>query len=420
MLLSRAEIAMYAAKRRNNGPVTYDPAIDATSAQTLTLMSELRQAVDRNELRLYLQPKLALDDRRVVGAEALVRWQHPQRGLVPPVQFIPFAEQTGFIRILTMWVFEEAARHWLALAEEGLQLCLSVNLSTRDLLDLNLPQKFAALLARRLARAGRGVLPGDHRERDHGRRQGALASRWTQAGARWASSCRSTTSARGYLLVARLYLKRLPVDELKDRPVLRGRNMQSDRDDEMIVRSTIDLAHNLGHHGGGRGRGNRRRPGNQPRDLRRDRQAQGTMGRLMPVSELLGLRRRAGEGACAAIASAQRWRGYPLRLSPAPRRRLPELVLQPESKNVLRRAVADADQPGGVELDRAAEGVRLQEDRRPRRVRLLRRGGPMVPRAQRAEALRAELEAVHDHALDLPLVAQLQRLRRGAAQALRE
>ena len=147
-LLVRAEMAMYAAKRRNNGPVTYDPAIDATSAQTLTLISELRQAVDRNELRLYLQPKLALEDSRVVGAEALVRWQHPTRGLVPPVQFIPFAEQTGFIRHLTMWVFEEAARHWLLLADEGLQLRLSVNLSTRDLLDMALPQKFGALLAK--------------------------------------------------------------------------------------------------------------------------------------------------------------------------------------------------------------------------------------------------------------------------------
>ena len=126
----------------------YHASIDAASAQTLSLLTELRQAVDRNELRLYLQPKLLLDTGRVGGAETLVRWQHPQRGLVPPMDFIPFAEQTGFIRVLTMWVFEEAARHWLALHAQGLPLVLSVNLSTRDLLDPELPQKFDALLVK--------------------------------------------------------------------------------------------------------------------------------------------------------------------------------------------------------------------------------------------------------------------------------
>src|ERR1700712_2303508 len=98
----------------------YTAAIDAASAQTLSLLTELRRAVDNNELRLYLQPKLALDSGIIAGAETLVRWQHPLRGLVPPVEFIPFAEQTGFIRTLTMWVFEEAARTWLAPLAGGL------------------------------------------------------------------------------------------------------------------------------------------------------------------------------------------------------------------------------------------------------------------------------------------------------------
>ncbi|MDE2093385.1 MAG: diguanylate cyclase, partial [Burkholderiales bacterium] len=147
-LLSRAEIAMYAAKRRSHGPLMYDASIDAASAQMLSLLTELRQALERDELRLYLQPKLTLGTGRVGGAEALVRWQHPLRGLVPPNEFIPFAEQTGFIRVLTMWVFEEAARHWLALQAEGVTLTMSVNLSTRDLLDPELPQKFDALLVK--------------------------------------------------------------------------------------------------------------------------------------------------------------------------------------------------------------------------------------------------------------------------------
>jgi len=239
-LLVRAEMAMYAAKQRSDGPVTYDPSIDATSAQTLTLISELRQAVDRNELRLYLQPKLALEDRGVIGAEALVRWQHPTRGLVPPAQFIPFAEQTGFIRHLTMWVFEEAARHWKLLAEEGLEICLSVNLSTRDLLDLDLPHKFGVLLARHDVPAASFCLEiTESAIMDDPQRALATLDALSAMGFKLSIDDFGT----GYSSLA--YLKRLPVDELKiDQSFVR--NMQSDRDDEMIVRSTIDLAHNLG------------------------------------------------------------------------------------------------------------------------------------------------------------------------------
>ncbi|MEO5690381.1 MAG: EAL domain-containing protein [Burkholderiaceae bacterium] len=294
MVLVRAEMAMYAAKRRSNGPVTYDPAIDATSAQTLTLISELRQAVDRNELRLYLQPKLALDDRRVVGAEALVRWQHPQRGLVPPMQFIPFAEQTGFIRTLTMWVFEEAARHWQTLADEGLQLRLSVNLSTRDLLDLDLPQKFAALLARHGVPAKAFCLEiTESAIMDDPLRALATLDALSAQGFKLSIDDFGT----GYSSLA--YLKRLPVDELKiDQSFVR--NMTSDRDDAMIVRSTIDLAHNLGIMVVAEGV-ETAEAWNLLRELKCD-QAQGFhMGRPMPVTEFSawstswGMRRQAAD-----------------------------------------------------------------------------------------------------------------------------
>ena len=293
-LLVRAEMAMYAAKRRSNGPVTYDPAIDATSAQTLTLISELRQAVDRNELRLFLQPKLALDDRSVVGAEALVRWQHPQRGLVPPAHFIPFAEQTGFIRILTMWVFEEAARHWQALADEGLQLRLSVNLSTRDLLDLDLPHKFGTLLARHDVPAAAFCLEiTESAIMDDPQRALATLDALSAMGFKLSIDDFGT----GYSSLA--YLKRLPVDELKiDQSFVR--NMQSDRDDEMIVRSTIDLAHNLGIVVVAEGV-ETAEAWNLLRELKCD-QAQGFyMGRPMPVSDFStwltswGMRREAGD-----------------------------------------------------------------------------------------------------------------------------
>jgi diguanylate cyclase (GGDEF)-like protein len=238
-LLVRAEMAMVAAKQRGDGPQVYDPGIDVTSAQTLTLMTELRHAVERGELRLYLQPKVSLDDCRVVGAEALVRWQHPGRGLVPPMQFVPFAEQTGFIRVLTMWIFEEAARHWKTLVEEGHDLTLAVNLSTRDLMDLELPRKFQALLVKHLVPASAFCLEiTESAIMDDPQRALVTLDALSAMGFRLSIDDFGT----GYSSLA--YLKRLPVDELKiDQSFVIG--MRADSDDETIVRSTIALAHNL-------------------------------------------------------------------------------------------------------------------------------------------------------------------------------
>ena len=239
-LLSRAEVAMYAAKRRSHGPLMYDASIDAASALTLSLLTELRRAVEHGELRLYLQPKLMLDSGHVGGAEALVRWQHPQRGLVPPMEFIPFAEQTGFIRTLTIWVFEEAARHWLALRAEGLPLVLSVNLSTRDLLDTDLPQKFSALLLKHRVPAEAFCLEiTESAIMDDPQRALATLDKLSLLGFKLSIDDFGT----GYSSLA--YLKRLPVDELKiDKSFVM--TMVDDHDDAKIVRSTIDLAHNLG------------------------------------------------------------------------------------------------------------------------------------------------------------------------------
>ena len=239
-LLNRAEIAMYAAKRRAQGPLMYEASIDATSTQTLSLLTELRRAVDQGELRLYLQPKLILDSSRVGGAETLVRWMHPTRGLVPPMEFIPFAEQTGFIRTLTIWVFEEAARHWLALQAEGISLVLSVNLSTRDLLDPDLPQKFDALLVKHSVPAEAFCLEiTESAIMDDPQRALGTLNKLSGLGFKLSIDDFGT----GYSSLA--YLKRLPVDELKiDKSFVMS--MVEDLDDAKIVRSTIDLAHNLG------------------------------------------------------------------------------------------------------------------------------------------------------------------------------
>ncbi|WP_439440986.1 putative bifunctional diguanylate cyclase/phosphodiesterase [Roseateles sp. DB2] len=239
-LLSRAELAMYAAKQRQSGSQLYSPSLDAGSQESLSLLGELRRAVEGGQLRLFLQPKVDLRSGQVISAEALVRWEHPQRGLVPPMQFIPFAEQTGFIRQLSAWVVAASARAWRLAHERGQVLRISVNLSTRDLMDQDLPLKIRAAIE------AEGAPPS------------ALCLEITESAimddpAR-ALSTLEQLSAMGFKLSiddfgtgysSLAYLKRLPVDELKiDKSFVMA--MERDLDDAKIVRSTIELAHNLG------------------------------------------------------------------------------------------------------------------------------------------------------------------------------
>ena len=239
-LLARAELAMYAAKRRQSGSMVYEAALDAGSQESLSLLGELRRAIEGQELRLYLQPKVDLRDGTIVSAEALVRWQHPVRGLVPPMQFIPFAEQTGFIRALTAWVIEESARLTQEARRRGMAVRISVNLSTRDLMDQELPAKIMALLARH------GAAPADlcleiteSAIMDDPQRALTTLERLAELGFKLSIDDFGT----GYSSLA--YLKRLPVNELKiDSSFVMA--MERDLDDAKIVRSTIELAHNLG------------------------------------------------------------------------------------------------------------------------------------------------------------------------------
>jgi diguanylate cyclase (GGDEF)-like protein len=238
-LLSRAEIAMYAAKRRTAGAQLYDASLDSASAQNLSLLSELREAIEHGQFRLYLQPKVRVADGALCGAEALVRWQHPQRGLVPPMEFIPFAEQTGFIRQLTLWMFAEVARRQSALAALGVAR-VSINLSTRDLLDVELPDKLDAMLVQHGATAQRLCLEiTESAIMDDPERAEATLQRLAQRGFKLSIDDFGT----GYSSLA--YLKRLPVHELKiDKSFVMA--MERDDSDAKIVRSTTDLAHGLG------------------------------------------------------------------------------------------------------------------------------------------------------------------------------
>src|SRR5207249_1273797 len=126
----------------------YSAERDEYSPSRLALVAELRRAIDRGELVLHYQPKAEVRSGRVIGVEALVRWQHPARGLVYPDEFIPLAERTGLICELTLCVLDAALQQARAWQETGLDLSVSVNLSARDLLDLELPETIRALLTK--------------------------------------------------------------------------------------------------------------------------------------------------------------------------------------------------------------------------------------------------------------------------------
>jgi EAL domain-containing protein (putative c-di-GMP-specific phosphodiesterase class I) len=231
---------MHVAKRSGNQAAVYDAATDESSQQSLSLLSELRRAVDRNELKLYVQPKLSLGKGEVTGLESLVRWVHPERGMIFPDQFIPFSEQTGFIRVITLWMLDRSAALCRTLALEGMYPKISVNISARDLMDQDLPAKFSEILFRHKVSAASFCLEITESAimDDPVRAQNTLESLHA-LGAELSIDDFGT----GYSSLA--YLKQLPVDELKiDKSFVM--NMEHDANDAKIVRSTVDLGHNLG------------------------------------------------------------------------------------------------------------------------------------------------------------------------------
>ncbi len=135
VLFLRASIAAGEGKSKGSGYTVYAGSSEIEDPQRLALISELRHAIETDQLVLYYQPKVNIAEGRVCGAEALVRWQHPERGLVPPFEFISIAEQTGLIKPLTYWVINAALRQCAVWEKQGLELPVAVNLSTHNLLD---------------------------------------------------------------------------------------------------------------------------------------------------------------------------------------------------------------------------------------------------------------------------------------------
>ena len=240
LLIQRADVAMYAAKQESAPFTFYDADADEYDPTRLTLVAELRRAMEQRELVLHYQPKAVLEDGSVRSVEALLRWQHPHQGLIFPDSFIPVAQETGLIRPLTLYVVDEALRQCREWRDAGLGLSISVNLSMRNLLDLEFPQQVEGLLKRWEVDAS--LLELEITESTmlaNPARTKAVLGQLHALGIRLSIDDFGT----GYSSLA--YLRRLPIDEIKiDRSFVM--NMDEEADDVAIVRSTIDLGRNLG------------------------------------------------------------------------------------------------------------------------------------------------------------------------------
>ncbi len=240
VLLQRADIAMYNAKAARSSSSTYDPDADDHNPRRLALVADLRAAIDRRELVLHYQPKAKLRTCEVEGVEALVRWQHPDFGLVMPDEFIPLAQETGLMKPLTLYVIDEALRQCRAWQDEGRRVGVAVNLSTRNLIDVGFPGDVAALLAER--RVDAKLLALEVTESTivaNPFLANSVMQQLSDMGIRLSIDDFGT----GYSSLA--YLTRLPVHEIKiDRSFVM--DMLEDADNAVIVRSTVDLGRNLG------------------------------------------------------------------------------------------------------------------------------------------------------------------------------
>lgn len=239
-LLRHADVAMYLAKRHNTAAEIYDPRHHDQNVERLSLLSELRLAVERDELVLYYQPKVSTAPDAVHHVEALVRWIHPTRGFVPPFEFIPFAEQTGYIKAITLWVMNAAIRQCGQWLRQGLEVNVSLNISARDLLNPELPALFAGMLECHGCPARLITLEiTESAVLDDPLRALANLQVLRQTG------CALSIDDYGTGYSSLSYLRQMPVSEMKiDRSFVM--HLLDNPNDEIIVRSTIELAHNMG------------------------------------------------------------------------------------------------------------------------------------------------------------------------------
>jgi diguanylate cyclase (GGDEF)-like protein len=239
-LLQRSDVAMYRAKATHHPLVIYRAEDDYHSPERLVLAADLRRAIAADQLILHYQPQVELGHGRPVAAEGLVRWQHPQRGILGPFEFIEVAERTGLIKDLTHRILDLGLRDLRTWNDQGRKLSLSLNVSVRSLLDRRFPDEVERLLARH------GV---DGRALTLELTESSLmvdpevAKRTMHDLAELGVSVAIDDFGTGYSSLA--YLTDLPIGELKiDKSFVRA--MGSDARNAIVVRSTIELAHNLG------------------------------------------------------------------------------------------------------------------------------------------------------------------------------
>jgi len=239
-LIQHADVAMYVAKRGQLGHAVYNPQDDDYSIGRLALISDLREALKLNRLKLYYQPKLNLKNEHFVGVEALLRWDHPKYGAIPPDQVVNLAEQTGLIDDITYWVIQEAAQQIVLWQKKNIFVNVSINLSMYNLKNSDLLPFIKSLFD------------------EYKINPDCITLEITES-AMMANPKRSLRtllefSDMGILLSiddfgtgfsSLAYLKKLPVDELKiDKSFVM--DIVHDENDFTIVKSTVDLAHNLG------------------------------------------------------------------------------------------------------------------------------------------------------------------------------
>jgi diguanylate cyclase (GGDEF)-like protein/PAS domain S-box-containing protein len=239
-LMQRADIAMYSAKARGVGHEVYSASRDGHSRARLALIGELPDAIESGQIVVHYQPKYDLESGEIAGAEALVRWDHPQFGLLGPGAFLPLAEQTGLMRPLTLRVLDEALGQCARWRDEGLTLPVAVNLGAPNLLDLGLPGDVHELLAK--WDIGPSMLQLEITETIVAAdpvRVIEIMQRLGELGISLSLDDFGTGSS------SLAYLRELPVQELKiDKSFILG--MDEDDEAAMIVRTIVELAHNLG------------------------------------------------------------------------------------------------------------------------------------------------------------------------------
>ncbi len=240
VLMRRADVAMYYAKKAGIGVAVYNEDNDINTPQRLALISGLPRAIKEDELVLHYQPKIRVSDRQVTGVEALVRWDHPEHGLLPPDQFVPIVELGDSIIALTDWVINRALTDFKTWQDHGLKFNIAVNVSILNIQDRKFLNKLNELILRH--RVDPMYLQLELTESvimaDTTRTQETIETLDAMG-----ISVSIDDFGTGYSSLA--YLKKLPVADLKiDKSFVM--DMEKDDNDAVIVRSTIDLAHNLG------------------------------------------------------------------------------------------------------------------------------------------------------------------------------